>query len=210
MSKAFELEQLRKQLMDPELPSGLYLLDTDLTDEEIEGHIKELGCCSYMKESLFLPSRGGSAFELFVVGLSHQCTGNVEISNLRNLFFTSDGAGKDNIIYSLLIQMMKHLCMNGRTIIHVYGELDLTTLTHEDLYKLKESLAHHKDVIIVTSKNKGIVKNECDPLIKKLVFKEQKYRKGSNGYHHIVISKASQNWQFMQSKKNCNCPHYKI
>ena len=73
MSKAFELEHLRKLLMNPELPSGLYLLDTDLTDEEIEGHIKELGCCSYMKESLFLPSRGGSAFELFVVGLSHQC-----------------------------------------------------------------------------------------------------------------------------------------
>lgn len=41
MSKAFELEHLRKLLMNPELPSGLYLLDTDLTDEEIEGHIKE-------------------------------------------------------------------------------------------------------------------------------------------------------------------------
>ena len=37
MSEVFELEQLRKQLMNPELPSGLYLLDTDLTDEEIEG-----------------------------------------------------------------------------------------------------------------------------------------------------------------------------
>lgn len=46
MSKAFELEQLRKQLMNPELPSGLYLLDTDLTDEEIEGHIKELVLCN--------------------------------------------------------------------------------------------------------------------------------------------------------------------
>ena len=66
--------------------------------------------------------------------------------------------------------------MNGRTIIHVYGELDLTTLTHEDLYKLKESLTHHKDVIIVASKNKGIVKKGCDPLIKTLVFKEQKYK----------------------------------
>ena len=37
MSKAFELEHLRKLLMNPELPSGLYLPDTDLTDEEIEG-----------------------------------------------------------------------------------------------------------------------------------------------------------------------------
>ena len=98
MNKAFELEHLRNLLMNPELPSGLYLLDTDLTDEEIEEYIIELGCCSYMKESLFSPSRGGSAFELFVVGLSHQCAGNIEISNLRNLLFTSDGAGKDNII----------------------------------------------------------------------------------------------------------------
>ena len=62
MSKVFELEQLRKQLMNPELPSGLYLLDTDLTDEEIEGHIKELGCCSYMKESLFLPNKSNQPF----------------------------------------------------------------------------------------------------------------------------------------------------
>ena len=188
MNKAFELEHLRNLLMNPELPSGLYLLDTDLTDEEIEEYIIELGCCSYMKESLFSPSRGGSAFELFVVGLSHQCAGNIEISNLRNLLFTSDGAGKDNIIYSLLIQMMKHLCMNGRTIIHVYGELDLTTLTHEDLYKLKESLTHHKDVIIVASKNKGIVKKGCDPLIKTLVFKEQKYKLMENRLDRVHIS----------------------
>ncbi len=188
MSKAFELEQLRKLLMNPELPFGLYLLDTDLTDEEIERHIKELGCCSYMKESLFPPSRGGSAFELFVVGLSHQCTGNIEISNLRSIFFTSEGARKDNIIYSLLIQMMKHLCMNGRTIIHVYGELDLTTLAHEDLYKLKESIAHHKDVIIVASKYKGGVKKECDNLIKTLVFKEHKYRLMENRLDRVHIS----------------------
>ena len=188
MSKSYELEQLRRLLMNPDLTSGLYLLDTDLTDEEIEGYIKETGCCSYMKESLFPPSRGGSAFELFVVGLSHQCTGNNDISILRNLLFTSDSAGKENIIYSLLIQMMKHLCMNGRTIIHVYGELDLTTLTHEDLYKLKESLAHHKDIIIVVSKNKGLLKRECDPVIKTLVFKDQKYRLMENRLDRVHIS----------------------
>lgn len=42
MNKAFELEHLRNLLMNPELPSGLYLLDTDLTDEEIEEYIIEL------------------------------------------------------------------------------------------------------------------------------------------------------------------------
>ena len=188
MSKAYELERLRYLLMNPNLASGLYLLDTDLTDEEIEEHIKETGGCSYLKESLFPPSRGGSAFELFVVGLSHQCTGNKDICNLRNLLFTSGKAEKESIIYSLLIQMMKHLCMNGRTIIHVKGELDLTTLTHEDLYKLKESLAHHKDIIIVASKNKGLVKRECDPLIKTLVFKDQKYRLMENRLDRVHIS----------------------
>lgn len=188
MNKAYELEQLQKLLMNPDLASGLYLLDTDLTDEEIEERIKETGCCSYLKESLFPPSRGGSAFELFVVGLSHQCTGNKDINNLRNLLFTSDRAAIESIIYSLLIQMMKHLCMKGRTIIHVNGELDLTTLTHEDLYKLKESLAHHKDIIIVASKNKGLAKRECDPLIKTLVFKDQKYRLMENRLDRVHIS----------------------
>lgn len=187
MNKNFQLEQLGMMLMEPGLKSGLYLIDTDLTDEEIEWYIKESGCCSYMKESLF-SSRGGSAFELFVVGLSHQCAGNNDISYLRNLLFTSKSTEKDNIIYSLLIQMMKYLCMNGRTFIHVYGELDLTTLAHEDLYKLKESLAHHKNIIIVASKNKGPVKRECNPLIKTLVFNEQKYRLMENRLDRVHIS----------------------
>ena len=53
MNKNFQLEQLGMMLMEPGLKSGLYLIDTDLTDEEIEWYIKESGCCSYMKESLF-------------------------------------------------------------------------------------------------------------------------------------------------------------
>ena len=36
MNKAYELEQFHKLLVDPDLASGLYLLDTELTDEEIE------------------------------------------------------------------------------------------------------------------------------------------------------------------------------
>lgn len=188
MSKAYELEQFRKLLMNSKVPSGLYLLDTDLTDEEIEEYIKETGYCSYVKESLFSPSREGSAFELFVVGLSHKCTDDNGICKLRDRLLNSDSAGKDNIIYSLLIQMMKHLCMNGRTIIHVYGELDLTALTHGDLYKLQESLAHHKDVIVVASKNKGMVKRNIDPLIKTLVFTEQKDRFMGNRLDRVHIS----------------------
>ena len=49
MNKNFQLEQLGMMLMEPGLKSGLYLIDTDLTDEEIEWYIKESGCCSYMR-----------------------------------------------------------------------------------------------------------------------------------------------------------------
>ena len=41
MNKNFQLEQLGMMLMEPGLKSGLYLIDTDLTDEEIEWYIKE-------------------------------------------------------------------------------------------------------------------------------------------------------------------------
>ena len=40
----------------------------------------------------------------------------------------------------------------------------------------------------MTSKNKGIVKKECDPLIKTLVFKEQKYRLMENRLDRVHIS----------------------
>lgn len=41
MNKDFQLEQLQWMLMDPELSSGLYFIDKDLTDEEIEECINE-------------------------------------------------------------------------------------------------------------------------------------------------------------------------
>lgn len=174
-------------LMNPELTSGLYLLDTDLTDDEIENYIKSTGSCFYIKESLF-PTRGGSVFELFVTGLSHQCTGNSEIQDLRYLLITAETDRRDIITYNLLKQMMRYLCMSGRTIIHVHGEYDLMSLTHEDLCKLKEALAHHKDIIIVASKKKGHEGGRDEPLLTTMVLKKQKYRYMENRLDKVHIS----------------------
>ena len=96
MNKAYELEQLRQLLMSPGLKSGLYLLDTDLSDEDIEAFIKHQGFSSYVKESLF-PSIEGSAFELFVIGLSYKCNDKV-IDGLRGQLFTAEGKRKEIII----------------------------------------------------------------------------------------------------------------
>ena len=40
MNKAFQLEQLPRMLIDSGLKSRLYLLETDLADEEIEEWLK--------------------------------------------------------------------------------------------------------------------------------------------------------------------------
>lgn len=40
MNKQYQLEQLRRLLENPTQQSGLYLIDTDLTDYEIETFIK--------------------------------------------------------------------------------------------------------------------------------------------------------------------------
>ena len=50
MNKDYQLDQLRRILENPEQKSGLYLLDTDLTDEELEAFIKGIGLCSYRSE----------------------------------------------------------------------------------------------------------------------------------------------------------------
>ena len=72
MNKDFQLQQLNIMLMDPGLRSGLYLLDTDLTDEEIKTHIRSNNSFKYISGNLIQTSKG-NVFELFLVGLCHQC-----------------------------------------------------------------------------------------------------------------------------------------
>lgn len=172
MNKAYELEQLRQLLMSPELKSGLYLLDTELSDAEIESYIKQQGFSSYVKESLF-PSSEGSAFELFVIGLSHQCH-DMEIDGLRGQLFTAEGKRKEIIIYSMFIQMIQTLFPSERSVLQVVGEIDLSMICHEDLCLLNEALGHNDEVVLLISKNKGTFAQKCDPIINRISFKEQK------------------------------------
>lgn len=174
MNKDYQLEQLRRMLVNPELKSGLYLIDTDLSDEEIENYLKSFGICSYEKESLF-PSLEGSIFELFVVGLSHKCD-NPGISILRQHLFAVEGRRRGGVIYSLMIEMLSQICGCEISVLHVNGELDLSSLSHEELCILKEAIAHFDKRILVLSKHKGDVDSVCDSIIRKITLKEQKHR----------------------------------
>ena len=61
-------QQIRLRNVLPVLQPGLYLLDTELNEREIEDVVNEYGRWTFFKEEL-LPSRGGSPFEMFVIAL---------------------------------------------------------------------------------------------------------------------------------------------
>lgn len=62
MNKDYQLERLSSMLEDPANQSGLYMIDTDLSDEELESFITKIGLCRYIKEML-IPAN--NTFELF-------------------------------------------------------------------------------------------------------------------------------------------------
>ncbi len=63
MNKHYQEEQFRQLLMNSILKPGLYLIDTDLSDEEVETFIKNTGLCSYEKEARSIAgSSSGSNF----------------------------------------------------------------------------------------------------------------------------------------------------
>ena len=82
MNEDFQLEQLRRMLMDPGLKSGLYLIDTALNDSDIEIVIQGIGDCYFVKEQL-MTSLSDSPFEMFVTGLSCYCKTLVSTKNGR-------------------------------------------------------------------------------------------------------------------------------
>ena len=171
--------------MAPELKSGLFLIDTDLTDEEIEKYLKSFGIFSYVREALF-PSSEGSAFEMFVVGLSYKCD-SPDILTRRKQLFAAEGRRLGGVLYSMVIEMMGALCRSDISVLHISGELDLSSLSHEELCILKESMAHHYNRIIVLSKQKHVVDSEYDNLIRRVSLKEQKY---SFSYMENAIDKV--------------------
>lgn len=204
MSKHNQLEQLRKMLDDPKQQSGLYLIDTDLSDEEIEAFIKQMELCHYVKEVL-IPAKEGNSFELFMVGLSHKCNDD-SINKLRDQFLPTEGGKRETFTYSLLIQIIKYLCPREKSVVHVCGRIDFSSLPLEDLYTLEAALAHHDEkTIFVISKQKSIVVPKGDTIIRSKSLKEiDRYRIMENRLKKVHISyKHDENYSVaIESIKN--------
>lgn len=165
MNKDFQLQQLRIMLMDHGLMSGLYLLETDLTDEEIKAYIRSNNSFNYISGKLIQTSKG-NVFELFLVGLCHQCQDR-DIMALMDQLMTADEQRKDVIIYSLAIQILKHLSATGKTVIHMSGRIDLSSMESEDLDKLDAALNYIDNTIVVICTKKNIEMPKVDYVINK-------------------------------------------
>lgn len=163
MSDNFQLEKLRRMLMDPGLKSGLYLIDTALNDKDIEIVVSSIDNCKYIKEAL-MPSKRGSTFEMFVTGLS-QYYETEEIKEMRRFLMIPGGQKSDTIIYNLLLKIIGNIKSGITTVIHVYGELDFTKLSHEELNIINVALLHYEKIVVLVCKKKD---NSClsiDPII---------------------------------------------
>jgi hypothetical protein len=167
MNKEYQLAQLSRMLTDSSLKSGFYLVDTDLEDGDIERYVKGVEGLSYFRSSL-MPTNDCSGFEWFVIKLSWEFETN-EIKDLRNYFLSEPTQRKDTILLSLLALIMRELSSERKTIIHVCGKFDLTSLTRNEVYKLNEAINESSYPIIIVNK-----KRTLDPLITTVSLKEIK------------------------------------
>lgn len=189
MSDNFQLEQLRRMLMAPRLKSGLYLIDTDLVDEEIETYIRATGSFKYVSGKL-IPTSKGNIFELLIVGLCHQCQDS-GIRALMEQLMTADERRRDVIIYSLAIQIMRYFSSGGKTVIHVLGRIDISSIESEDLEKFDVALTYIDETIVVlcTRKNMttlkgGYIKNISLKEFNKNKLMENRLKKVHISYKH--------------------------
>ncbi|ETK11989.1 hypothetical protein T235_12455 [Tannerella sp. oral taxon BU063 isolate Cell 8/11] len=189
MNKAYGEEQLRKLLMNPELSSGLYLLDTDLTDEDIEAYIRRNSSFQYVSGKL-IPASKGNVFELLIVGLSHQCQDDSGVNFLRQQLMTADDCRRDVIIYSLTIQTLKHFSVGRKTVVHVLGKKDLSCIESEDLDIFDAALTYIDDTIVVISTRKNALILKDSPIVNKSlkkiedIFMTSKLKKVYISYKH--------------------------
>lgn len=183
-----ELSHLHSIL--PSLQSGLYLLETELTDEEIVNYFKEYRFYSFYTEEL-LPSRGGTPFEMFVMSLCWQFDCK-ELEGLRLAIINSSGQQKENIIYETLMRVIKKMS-NGRTsVLLLYGEPDLSSFRHEELAVLNYSVCHNGMTTLILSKKKsnGCL-NQEENIVKYITLKSN-YKMGNRQYKvHITINMIS-------------------
>ena len=155
-----------------ELESGLYLIDTELDENDIENYIYHLGVYSFNKEEL-IPAVGGSPFELFVIAMCRQFECE-ELNRRRCLRLNSKGCQKENLIYDTLISIIKILNKGRTAILLLYGELDISSFKHEELAKLKYSVCHHGVRTIILSKHINESDGISDKLVKRIILNSTK------------------------------------
>ena len=175
MIRDYQIEPLRRLLENPMIQSGLYLIDTELDDEELGTYLKSIGNYAYHKGPL-MPSKDSTVLELLVIRLSYKFD-NEDIKDLRKYLLSDATKKRDNVLLCLLVQMMSCLSAKQKVIIHLYGELDLTSLIHEELCMLKESLTDNKNPIVIVSKKRCSDEMKCDSLLTTITLtEEKKYR----------------------------------
>ena len=167
MNKNFQLEQLHRMLTNPSLKSGLYLIDTDLDDEEIGLYVKEKEKIAYYRGSL-MGTKDCTGFEWFIIKLSFDCESD-EIKDLRNSFLGEKIKSRDTMLLGLLVLIMRKLGADKRTVIHVSSQFDIASLSHEDLSKLNEAIIDSRNPVVIINK-----KRTTDPLITTLSLKGTK------------------------------------
>ena len=160
-SKRSQLDYLGQVLH--KLESGLYLLDTELDEKDMECYFNQMGGYSFHKEEL-IPAVGGSPFELLVIALCRQFECE-ELNRQRCLILGSRGSQKENLIYDTLISVVKNLNSGKPVILLLYGELDISSFKHEELAKLKYSVSHHGGRTIILSMLRNENNKEFDKLI---------------------------------------------
>lgn len=168
MNKEYQLDQLMRVLQSPQLQSGLYLLDTDLNDDELGTFLKSINDCHYIKEVL-PPTTKGNELELFLVGLYSSCDRNWDV--LFNQLFTLEGEGKDTFLYKLLVDVLKGVCHKRINVIHICGEVDLSSICSEDLHKLHAALFHNSEATLVIGRQKSEILGEHPIIIKRILMK---------------------------------------
>lgn len=175
MIRDYQLEPLRRLLENPMIQSGLYLIDTELDDNELETYLKGFGDYAYHKGPL-IPTKDSTVLELLVVRLSYKFE-NEDIKDLRRYLLSDATKKRDNVLICMLVQMMSYLSAKQKVIIHLYGELDLTSLIHEELCMLKEALTDNKNPIVIVSKKRCTDEMKCDSLLTTITLTEDiRYR----------------------------------
>ena len=182
MNKKYQLGQLRRVIENPDITSGLYLIDTVLDDKEIEKYIKDLDGCAYLKISL-LPSKDSSVFEMFVIGLSYKFD-NQSLVEMVKLLLSDATQKRDNILLTILLDIMKNLIVR-KTVIHIVGEKDLSSFIHEDLCKLKISLDYSSHPTIIINKPKHAIEINHDSNISRITLKKDNLMKKRTEKVHI-------------------------